>query len=129
MVEEEHAGLQLDACGGCGGVWFDLGELEGFVRAQGALPAHGSRERPKREDSPAEQCPRCLTRSLAEVRFRGVVLRACEGCQGMFVSREQLARIGARPSGDGVSGVGEGTATAVQAIAEFFGELLTSIDL
>jgi len=34
MVEEERSGIKLDRCSGCGGVFFDAGELDLLVEAE-----------------------------------------------------------------------------------------------
>jgi Zn-finger nucleic acid-binding protein len=34
MVEEDRSGIKVDRCGGCGGVFFDQGELELLLEAE-----------------------------------------------------------------------------------------------
>ena len=34
MAEEERSGIKVDVCGGCGGVFFDAGELDLLVAAE-----------------------------------------------------------------------------------------------
>jgi uncharacterized protein len=34
MAEEEHSGIKVDRCSGCGGTFFDAGELELLLEAQ-----------------------------------------------------------------------------------------------
>ena len=34
MAEEEHSGIKVDRCTGCGGVFFDAGELDLLLQAE-----------------------------------------------------------------------------------------------
>jgi uncharacterized protein len=35
MAEEDRAGIKIDRCSGCGGVFFDAGELDLLLKAEG----------------------------------------------------------------------------------------------
>ena len=137
MAAQTHAGLTIDSCVQCGGVWFDLGELEALLETRGKLSKPGpSDEHLEHTQSFATQCPRCHARSLEEVSFRGVGLRACEQCRGMFVSQRSLDRILTRrrhEPGTSAADVADAALDAVihapdvsdalESIFDFFGDL------
>lgn len=85
---DTDAGPTLDFCGSCGGVWFDQGELEGFL---------SWKTPPDRQDAAAElvACPRCETDTLAGFRFRaeGPLLEACSTCHGVWCDQGEVSAL------------------------------------
>lgn len=110
MSEESHAGVRLDHCSVCFGVWFDGGELEAYHAAGGSstlrgVPASRARYEPT-GDSAHVRCPRCehdILRTGVIARYR--VMR-CTTCRGLFLPlpnpRFKTAEIGVVGSAIGV---------------------------
>ena len=101
------AGVQLDGCPRCGGVWFDARELGEVVTAgalkdlvanakdkPGKCKACGARlervaECPKCH-GPSPACPECGSAPLAVGVSRGVELDVCLPCEGIWLDGEKL---------------------------------------
>ena len=84
------AGVHLDRCEGCSGIWFDHGELETY-REKIAPPE--TRARPQFIPEPREankRCPGCGQVELVFGRLEGHPLRRCGSCQGLFVSEQTI---------------------------------------
>jgi Zn-finger nucleic acid-binding protein len=103
----------VDCCTRCGGLWFELGEVE-LARQQtpDALSAyvarhpgpartqchacHGLMTRdapcPHCGHAPAIDCPSCA-RTLEVVEHAGMVLDACRHCRGIWFDRHELSLI------------------------------------
>ena len=89
MATYEQAGVTLDLCQRCHGLWFDRGELEKvehlgveLVRLQSSVVA----PRP---------CPRCSGR-LNEAKLAGsdgLLLDECDRCGGLFFDAGELDRL------------------------------------
>ena len=80
MTGFRERGVDLDRCTGCGGVWFDPGELE-------AHDAHASSgiEFVPRPESDALVCPRCDAPELALGQVGLLCVHRCSRCHGCFV--------------------------------------------
>jgi len=100
LHELSLAGLALDACsGGCGGIWFDRGELQ-------KVDEEGETEGEAIERIPAVDltevlkgryaCPRCegtaMMRHFTSV-LHEVEVDECPGCGGYWLDAGELARI------------------------------------
>ncbi len=83
LVASEQHGIEIDTCG-CGGAWFDSGELE-RLRA-------GAGKKAWRLDLVLTavwegRCPRCGTLDLRSGAAGRVQLRVCDRCRGIWVPR------------------------------------------
>jgi Zn-finger nucleic acid-binding protein len=72
--------VELDSCDGCGGIWFDLGELQ-----------QASKRKPMREKTGQQtdqSCPRC-DQPLFEDTFSGKAGQgySCRHCHGVFMTK------------------------------------------
>jgi Zn-finger nucleic acid-binding protein len=108
------AGLVLDYCRRCGGIWFDTGEVQQLrgVRPKGLpraidlretafrMPCHSCHVPMGRND---ESCPSCgwknriycptCDRELERIERGELVLDACRRCQGVWFDNHELAQI------------------------------------
>jgi Zn-finger nucleic acid-binding protein len=96
------AGVQLDACGCCGGVFLDHGEmqaLERFHRERGegtgdraALAFQQSYRRARAPEQAEAKCPRCgddLFERDWSMTYK-VGIEVCIGCRGVWVTSDAL---------------------------------------
>jgi len=95
LDKAEFAGLEVDLCPKCGGLWLDRGEIN---RAAKLPPAELDRLRTLLTGSagpppiPTENkapCPSCDGR-LAEVMLGAVRVDYCDKCHGIFLDRGEL---------------------------------------
>jgi Zn-finger nucleic acid-binding protein len=106
VLEEVTAcGVRIEGCHGCGGAWFDQGELTEVAKADpGCLTTIDEQFSPNRAYTPAERplnCPVC-NRRLATFEFRhfpGIPARGCSQCKGVWMDHGELAAIAARLTG------------------------------
>jgi Zn-finger nucleic acid-binding protein len=103
MATEEHAGVVLDRCTGCGGMWFDATELDRLLSE--ALP---DGDPPDEADIPdrglsGRRCPRCDL-ALRTAGWTDAVLDRCATCRGLFVGERELGVVAQMPDpGDGLT--------------------------
>lgn len=87
------AGVRVDRCAQCDGIWFDGSELESYLIAS-SLPADSlaslyvDAAAPGRESK--RRCPRCGDVALHLGSFRKHVLEQCPRCLGIFVDARTL---------------------------------------
>ena len=108
MRKAEKAGVLIDRCPSCSGIWLDAGELE---RLEADEPAMRSEivqqarqellEEAARLVSIYGVCPKCQAAKLTEVIKRGVKLDYCRSCKGMFFDDTELDRVMAGGEGGG----------------------------
>jgi Zn-finger nucleic acid-binding protein len=89
MSEETRAGVKLDLCRVCFGVWFDGGEMEDYHEAGGSarlsdVPAKGDRYEPTGESAHVK-CPRCESDILRHGRISRHRVMRCTSCRGLFL--------------------------------------------
>jgi Zn-finger nucleic acid-binding protein len=95
------AGVELDVCSSCRGVWFDTGELERVLQLQtpalARIPFYADMR--SREDAawdpPPAFCPGCSA-ALSSRRFKEaipVVTQVCPNKHGLWLDRGELRRI------------------------------------
>ena len=89
MSEEIQAGVKLDLCKVCFGVWFDGGELEAFHAAGGSaqlteVPKQGDRYEPTGESAHVK-CPRCESDILRHGKISRHKVMRCTSCRGLFL--------------------------------------------
>ncbi len=96
------AGVELDKCHQCDGIWFDHGELEQLRDAQ--LPEAEElleRQYGNPEVTPGKvegymRCPRCDDGRLQQITYtymNPVRIDRCESCLGMWLDDEELDAI------------------------------------
>ena len=105
MEEVEREGVVIDACPACGGIWFDVGELESLVE-RAAIPepyqvesfqALYKVQTPVQyipELGPPRNCPHCnlLMGKKNYKRFSGVIVDVCR-FHGLFLDARELEKI------------------------------------
>jgi uncharacterized protein len=93
---ELRAGISVDRCDRCSGLWFDARELDAWLRehnpsepgsTEDALPRRGSGGRP---------CPRCR-RSMETSGWTDLVLDRCPDCRGLFVEFHEMGTLEREP--------------------------------
>jgi Zn-finger nucleic acid-binding protein len=90
--------MTLDLCyGGCGGIWFDPGELR-RIDAKAAASLHTVWQAPptKGTVSAARLCPRCPNQELERKWFseaRQVEIDRCPACGGVWLDAGEFTRI------------------------------------
>jgi Zn-finger nucleic acid-binding protein len=106
--------LVLDSCRRCGGIWFELGEVQQLkrLRPQGLLDRVGLRDEPFRMqchachapmDRNAATCPACdwrnridcpaCDRAMDAHTHEGLRLDTCRNCRGVWFDHVELAAI------------------------------------
>ncbi len=78
--------VELDRCGGCGGLWFDWGELERVVgRPLAPEPLDGVTSR---------RCAFCGITLAPAVLPGGVPVETCTACRGIYLDAGELRELG-----------------------------------
>ncbi len=90
LIPENMAAVEVDRCDACGGVWFDMGELE---RVHTARKGKGKLKLSLEQTSASLNCPRCNMATLQAVAAEGIPARWCEFCRGLFLSRESMKAV------------------------------------
>ena len=95
--------VALDECSGCGGLWFDPGELATWGAADPRPPekvvSYGRFVR--HPGGLAWRCPRCESDSLEFGEVAGVGAALCATCRGVFFTGEQIRRLRGLQRGEG----------------------------
>jgi len=93
------AGVTVDGCDGCGGVWLDAGEIQKLGSWPAALDAVGRRFKGGVLLSLGKiACPACKG-PLQPYEFRslpGIELDRCASCGGLWLDAGEAQRIAAR---------------------------------
>jgi Zn-finger nucleic acid-binding protein len=82
MTVWELAGLVLDHCHACKGLWFDAGELEGYLARS---HAHFDEAELDPIGETPFACPRCPGARLGRAYVDSVALDVCPRCRGTFL--------------------------------------------
>ncbi len=90
-------GLEVDRCFSCGGIWFDHGELERYLKARLTIldsPAVGG-ELDQHLDAKEAHCPRCshAMRKAPAPRSQDVTMDMCGGCGGVWLDSTEVDRL------------------------------------
>ncbi|MCK6591955.1 MAG: zf-TFIIB domain-containing protein [Polyangiaceae bacterium] len=114
LVHEQHpAGIEVDRCPICGGVWLDRGELEAIeVHARGLKRpdgyqsdiermkrayklAHRPETRAPEEEPPPLACPKCGEAMFPREWSIGtlVMVNVCIDCRGVWIEAEELSAL------------------------------------
>lgn len=98
LSTEEADGLQVDVCSGCGGIWFDRGELHKALQMDGCAIAAFCDEvvDPDVNFEPGD-CPSCgagttLLR-VQSARNRDVTVDYCGRCRGLWLDGGEFVQI------------------------------------
>ncbi len=90
-----YAGVAVDRCTHCGGIWFDAREKERLLTADGAesIDTGNRRIASELDQLRAIECPRCNARMLrmTDARKPDVKFEQCAGCGGSFLDAGELA--------------------------------------
>ena len=99
MQEETRHGVTIDWCSKCGGMWFDIEEIQKYLNARGTQagqPVPKENElRASRAGQP-EKCTCCEERQLYDGTLRGFAYQRCFWCGGVYLSAAELAKIQSR---------------------------------
>ncbi|MBL7665214.1 MAG: M48 family metalloprotease [Bacteriovoracaceae bacterium] len=88
-----RAGVMIDVCSSCSGVWFDQGELSFFVKSRKSLNTY--REKGLNEIRPTNYaCPHCK-KKLRQGRIPefNLEVEECETCQGLFFDHREFEHL------------------------------------
>jgi Zn-finger nucleic acid-binding protein len=89
LTPETRAGITVDRCERCGGLWFDAEELDrclahiypdGVPTPESRIPSRGVGSRP---------CPRCV-HALETAGWNDLILDRCTTCRGLFVESKEF---------------------------------------
>src|SRR5215813_10531665 len=99
MEKRAEAGVLLDHCRACGGVWLDAGELESLEVGAAKSPTLLEAERAAESEHEARRrvsvvglCPRCQ-RGLERHDIHGVEVDRCRRCGGIFFDHDELPAV------------------------------------
>jgi Zn-finger nucleic acid-binding protein len=106
LCEKKKAGIVLDECEACKGIWFDRDELAQYHRQLTVPPRKGGARFTPREDLPRQSCPRCRVLTLSSGGADGERAFRCVNCRGIFLSRSALVSLGQVKAASVVEGVG-----------------------
>lgn len=89
------AGVEVDTCARCGGVWCDDRELQALLDAPRATLAPLRGGTPPEPDDRTAHCPRDGGRlvRMYSSRTRTVTVDACPDCQGIWLDAGELDRL------------------------------------
>ena len=104
MQVVDYAGVEVDRCTGCGGIWFDVGESD-WLRDPAAAAAldTGDASRGVEYDKICRyRCPRCAGGMLRrhDPQRTGIWYEECTSCRGSFFDAGEFRGL----AGDEVSG-------------------------
>jgi Zn-finger nucleic acid-binding protein len=127
LRERRTAGILLDECVACGGIWFDRSELEQYrLRAERQSPSTDGTFA-ARDDLEPRGCPRCQSRTLRHGSIAGQRVFRCTGCRGTFLSRSAVMKLGRVKAVDLATGIDLFDALDAETLIDIVGELVTAI--
>jgi Zn-finger nucleic acid-binding protein len=95
MVQEVHHGVEIDRCTSCQALWFDLLEIQEYLRNR----TNGSFRTPSDHDlrtnlaGPPDECPRCAETQFFHGEFKYIQFQRCTACGGILIPTETIWRI------------------------------------
>jgi len=103
LEETTVGGVTIEGCHGCGGSWFDRGELDEIAKHDhAALERIDQAFRPKSAQLPppyqSMRCPVCLDK-LQRFEFKhfpGIEMNGCHKCRGVWADNGELTQVAAR---------------------------------
>jgi len=102
LVEKTIVAVTLEGCPGCGGAWFDQGELDAIAKREPSAlitvdqAFTNTLTRPPYDRS--LRCPVCLDtlQTFEFEHFPGTKLDGCKQCRGIWVDDGELTQIAER---------------------------------
>ncbi len=95
LVPQQLAGITIDVCSSCIGIWFDPGEFGAYGQMTGSALADALKAFKVDGSEPARECPRCRTVAVELGLAGNHPLYRCAGCTGAFlVSAQRKAGAG-----------------------------------
>ncbi len=88
--EWTSAGVTLDHCRRCKGLWFDEGELSRHFANLGVVVEEGVEDGAR---ATPYSCPSCDGSTLIEGRLGGVKVDTCQGCHGIFLDLGEVSEL------------------------------------
>lgn len=90
-----HAGVTVDRCRNCAGIWLMGGQLQRILRrGDRARTAEWLRPNERRDDAGMLRCPDCEATLVAcDIAFTDVEVARCEQCDGIWLDEAALARL------------------------------------
>ncbi len=80
--------VYYDVCEACGGMWFDVGEMDAMVLQVFDSVEASSKDRARGISEPLRKCPRCGDQWMDKVFFLtygNVLLDCCRTCHGFWL--------------------------------------------
>jgi len=104
MGPVEADGVEVDRCTGCGGIWFDAGELDWLAQSEIAevIDVGESAEGEAMNEMTRIDCPRCgrPTRHSADPYKPHIRYEICSGCEGVFLDAGEFRDLARLSLGD-----------------------------
>ena len=88
--------VYYDVCPSCGGIWFDVGEMDAMVLPLYRSVEVASRDKAEGVSEPLRKCPRCQNQWLSKVFFLAysqILLDHCQNCRGFWLDGGELKSI------------------------------------
>lgn len=82
-----HAGIEIDQCENCGGIWFDPGEYEKMLKVSDIEKLKKSNPNTQLDEKRAK-CPRCNNQKemiQIETLNPSIHIDRCQKCNGMWL--------------------------------------------
>ena len=92
MYPERRRGVTADRCDRCGGLWFDVQELDVWLADAGSLELGPPESRIPARGLGSRPCPRC-NKALDTAGWTDLVLDRCMTCRGLFVEASEFVRM------------------------------------
>ena len=118
MQPQTNGQLTVDVCRGCGGTWYDRGELRQQLGAGppvASAPVAASPQQPRVETT--RTCPKC-TAAMAKSKYRGGVIIDICSAHGAFLDPGEIEQIAAAMPGAAQTGAAQTAPTSAYAMRE-----------
>jgi len=100
LIKHNYCDIQLDYCPGCGGLWFDDGEMESTVASlirndqveDADIELHKAITKSRQIDEPLRNCPKCRV-ELTKFNYAydsNVILDRCPSCKGVWADGNEI---------------------------------------
>lgn len=98
MKTQPVAGIEIQRCENCHGMWLDAGELERLVRRppRDLLQSDQAFAAQPNHEGPRINCPACQGTYLIKLNSRirpGTIVDSCHVCFGVWLDAGELARL------------------------------------
>ena len=98
LVSESLEDVTIDRCPACGGIWFDVLELEKILEAdpRSLLAEDAQFKAAANEAGPPRECPRCGPTPMIKLNSRqrsGTIVDSCTVCFGTWLDAGELTRL------------------------------------